>query len=146
MLEGVAMSFKHQCIKDLESQSLFQNSLHLTRMKELLDCFSDKPFFNKGICKCMYLSAWDDEHFAIILEMLNVIALGKHQDTVDMEAQGDAYIEESDELQSPLYQLSQSFLTGLPYEGAPLDKLPEGTRYIMECALKAADVIDRISL
>ena len=72
------------------------------------------------------------------------MSLGGHADTIDMEVQGDAYIEESDELQSPVYQLSQSFLTGQPYAGTPVEQLPDDVRYIIECALKAGRIIDEL--
>ena len=136
------MGFNERCLNRLSDYGMFHDSLHYTRMKELLDCFSNKPFFNKGICKCMYLSAWDDEHFMIILSILNTMSLGKHEDTADMEVEGDSYVEESSEEESPVYQLSSSFLTGLPYNGPALETLPEETRSLMELGMKAAELID----
>ena len=69
------MNWKEQWIVALDKEYLFENSSHRTRFKELLDCFADYPFFTKGLCKCMYLSAWDEEHSCIMLSMLTEMSL-----------------------------------------------------------------------
>lgn len=71
------MSWSDKCIAALAEKKLFENSGHRTRFKELLDCYADYPFFNRGLCKCMYLSAWDEEHFCIMLETLMSMSLGQ---------------------------------------------------------------------
>ena len=72
----------------LDQSGLFEDSGHRTRFKELMDCYGHYPFFTKGLCKCMYLSAWDEEHFATILEVLSDLAIGKERDTEEMRIQG----------------------------------------------------------
>ena len=64
------MNWKTSCYLALEEEKLFETYGHRNRFMELLDCFDDQPFFSPGLCKCMYLSAWDEEHFAIMLETL----------------------------------------------------------------------------
>ena len=83
------MSWSDKCIAALAEKKLFENSGHRTRFKELLDCYADYPFFNRGLCKCMYLSAWDEEHFCIMLETLMSMSLGQERNTDDMRIQGD---------------------------------------------------------
>ena len=75
------MNWKEQWIAALDKEHLFENSSHRTRFKELLDCFADYPFFTKGLCKCMYLSAWDEEHFCIMLSMLTEMSLEHEKNT-----------------------------------------------------------------
>ena len=74
----------------LDQGNMFQDSGHRTRFKELLDCYADFPFFTKGLCKCMYLSAWDDEHFCILLEILTDMSLGRETNTREMRVKGEA--------------------------------------------------------
>ena len=86
------MNWKEQWIAALDKEHLFENSSHRTRFKELLDCFADYPFFTKGLCKCMYLSAWDEEHFCIMLSMLTEMSLEHEKNTDEMRTQGDVLI------------------------------------------------------
>ena len=72
----------------LQKAGLFQDSHHLSRFKELVDCYRSYPFFTKGLCKCMYLSAWDEEHFCIMLETLAELTLGRERNTSENEKQG----------------------------------------------------------
>ena len=74
----------------LDTGNMFEDSGHRTRFKELLDCYGDFPFFSKGLCKCMYLSAWDEEHFCIMLEILTDLSLGRETSTREMRVKGEA--------------------------------------------------------
>lgn len=100
------MGWKENCLAALDAAKLFENSGHRTRFKELMDCYSNYPFFTKGLCKCMYLSAWDDEHFAVMLETLMDMSLGREQDTKDMQVKGDALAEERNDGEYYVYLLS----------------------------------------
>ena len=75
------MKWKNDYLTALDEAGLFENTGHRTRFKELMDCYAGFPFFSKGLCKCIYLSAWDDEHFAIMLETLNEMTLGQEKNT-----------------------------------------------------------------
>ena len=109
------MGWKENCLAALDAAKLFENSGHRTRFKELMDCYSNYPFFTKGLCKCMYLSAWDDEHFAVMLETLMDMSLGREQDTKDMQVKGDALAEERNDGEYYVYLLSGAFLEDKPY-------------------------------
>lgn len=138
------MNEKERCIAALEEARLFEDSWHRTRFKELLDCYGDRPFFSRGLCKCMYLSAWDEEHFGIMLEMLMSMSLGRETDTNDMRVNGEILASEQKDAQSEVYRLSNAFLDDRPYRLEEGMSLPQDVRYIMEQALKAAAVIDRV--
>ena len=58
----------------------------------------------------MYLSAWDEEHFAILLEMLSFMSLGKEKNTKEMSAVGDSLAQEQENDESYIYRLSISYL------------------------------------
>ena len=131
-------------IAALSAAQLFENSEHLTRFKELLDCYAEYPFFTKGLCKCMYLSAWDEEHFAIMLQTLNDMALGKEQNTDDMRFQGELLAEEHVDGEYYMYHLSCAFLDGRPFLPSEYKPVNEHYRYIITRGLQAAEVIDRV--
>lgn len=139
------MKWMDQWYEALNAAKMFEDSWHGTRFKELLDCYGSYPFFTKGLCKCMYLSAWDEEHFCIMLETLSALALGKEPDTKEMRIKGDALMEEQTNAEAYVYQLSNSFLDNAPFHLPEDADIDPGTRYIIERALEAAKLIDQFS-
>lgn len=137
------MGWKDQCVAALDEEKLFENSEHRTRFLELMDCYGGYPFFTKGLCKCMYLSAWDEEHFAILLETLMRMSLGREQNTEDMEANGEALAREEDGDEQKMYLLSCEFLEGKPCS-IDLGTVSANTAYVMKQALKAAEIIEKL--
>lgn len=137
------MAWKEDCLEMLDKHKLFENSEHRTRFKELIDCYSSYPFFTKGLCKCMYLSAWDETHFCIILQMLMNMSIGRDVNTDEMRSMGDILAEEQMDAEFYVYQLSNSFLDNKPYT-LDISKLPSEITYIITQAQKAADIIDSI--
>ena len=138
------MGWKENCLAALDAAKLFENSGHRTRFKELMDCYSNYPFFTKGLCKCMYLSAWDDEHFAVMLETLMDMSLGREQDTKDMLVKGDALAEERNDGEYYVYLLSGAFLEDKPYTLPEDADIPQEIRYIIDRAIRASAVIDEV--
>ena len=137
------MNFKERCISLLDEEGMFEDSGHRTRFKELLDCYGDYPFFGGGLCNCTYLSAWDEVHFAVMLEVLTGMALGKERDTGEMRMQGEALARECAGGEYYVFQLSNAFLDGREFcleEGARME--PE-YRHIIGQALKAGALIEK---
>lgn len=129
----------------LDTGNMFEDSGHRTRFKELLDCYADFPFFTKGLCKCMYLSAWDDEHFCVMLEILTDMSLGKDTDTKEMRFKGEALAEERHDAEYYVYQLSNAFLDNAPYQLPETADITPEVRYIISRALEAAELIEQVS-
>ena len=71
------MKWSEKCIMELTHRNLFENDDHRARFRDLLDCYCDAPFFSKGLCKCMYLSSWDQKQFTQILDVLNEMILDR---------------------------------------------------------------------
>ena len=119
-----------------------------TIFKELLDCFADAPFFTSGLCKCMYLSCWDEEHFAVMLEMLNNLRFRSNMNLADMEENGELMAEESEgHYDNYVLRLSCAFLADKPFDMVCLPPdLDEKGRYIIREALKAANIIDNAGI
>ena len=138
------MNYKDDYFKALDNAKLFQSSGHRSRFKELMDCYAGSPFFTKGLCKCIFLSAWDEEHFLIMLETLTDMTLGKERDIDEMMLKGDALADEQVDEQFYIYQLSCAFLSDQPFVLPENVKLSEGFQYIMDIAQKAAVVIDGV--
>ena len=139
------MNWKEQWIAALDKEHLFENSSHRTRFKELLDCFADYPFFTKGLCKCMYLSAWDEEHFCIMLSMLTEMSLEHEKNTDEMRTQGDVLIAEQPEEEAYIYRLSNAFLDDMPFQLDDPQKVQPDILHIIQKALHASDIIALIS-
>lgn len=127
----------------LDTGNMFEDSGHRTRFKELLDCYGDFPFFSKGLCKCMYLSAWDEEHFCIMLEILTDLSLGRETSTREMRVKGEALAEERHDAEYYVYQLSNAFLDNAPYRLPEAAEIPPEILRIISRALEAAELIDQ---
>lgn len=138
------MSWNEDCIHALSQAGMFEDSGHMTRFKEFLDCFSDKPFFNKGVCKCMYMSAWDEEHFLILLETLSHMLLGRDTDTEDMRIRGVSYADEQPNDETYIYRLSVSYLDGTEFCMDENVQLSPRTAYVIRRAREAAAIIDGV--
>ena len=140
------MSKQETYLEALDRQGLFEDSAHRTRFKELLDCYADYPFFSKGLCKCMYLSAWDEEHFALMLEILTELTLGKERDTGEMRMQGERLAEEKTGGGEYVFQLSNAFLDGREFRLEENASIGPEHRHIIGQALLAAERIDSDTL
>lgn len=138
------MDWKKNCFAALDREKMFEDSGHRTRFRELFDCYCCYPFFTKGLCKCIYLSAWDEKHFCIMLETLTELSLGKERDTKEMSVKGDALIEEQTDNEYYIYLLSSALLNDTPYRAELPADLDSGTRYIIRRALRVSDIIDSL--
>ena len=108
----------------------------------MMDCYNHFPFFTNGLCKCMYLSAWDEPHFCIMLEMLTDLSLGKEATTDDMRENGDVLADKQEDGEYYVYQLSNAFLDNTSFHLDESVNLEPEFRYIIDRALAAAEVID----
>lgn len=138
------MAWQEKCIKALSDQNLFKDSWHKTRFKELMDCYSNYPFFTRGLCKCMYLSAWDEEHFCIMLENLAEMTLGKEKNTNEMQNRGDILAQEQTASQYYVYLLSCAFLKDSSFHLEEDAQIEAAERHIIEQALRASQIIDAL--
>lgn len=138
------MNWKEKCFSALNAEKMFESYEHSTRFQELVDCYSGYPFFTKELCKCIYLSAWDEEHFCIMLETLTDLSLGREKNTDEMREKGDFLAEEQTDGEYYVYHLSNAFLDGKPFDMELPESLDAGFRYIINRALKASAIIDQL--
>lgn len=92
----------------------------------------------------MYLSAWDEPHFFILLEVLTDLSLGKNTNTDDMRENGDLLADRQEDGEYYVYQLSNAFLDDTSFQLDESVKLESKFRYIIDRALAAAEVIDSV--
>ena len=129
------------CTRRLEDAGLFESEAHKSRFTELINCYSGYPFFNSGLCKCMYLSSWDEEHFMVILDILNDMTLGRSSDTTEMTDNGKVLEAQSEGYEKYIMQLSGNFLNDEPFL-MPSEPIESKGLYIITQALHAAQIID----
>ncbi len=143
------MKWSEKCMMEFTHRKLFENDDHRARFRDLLDCYSNAPFFTKGLCKCMYLGAWDNTHFAQMLDILNETII-EHDDDLELMKDNGIVLENSaegtgDAASASILALSNDFVNESPYDMAQLDSLeveePEAA-YIIKRALQAAQCID----
>ena len=143
------MKWSEKCIMELTHRNLFENDGHRARFRDLLDCYCDAPFFTKGLCKCMYLSAWDQTHFTQILDVLNEMVL-ERDNALNLMRDNGMVLEqtarsEGDSTTAGILEVSKAFLNETPYDRTHLSDLevndPE-TAYIIKRGLLASQCID----
>ena len=137
------MNINYRCLRELENNDLFESPEHRSRFSELLNCYCNYPFFNRGLCKCMYLSSWDMEHFTVLLDILNDMTIDRTQNLQLMEDNGKVLADTSEGYDRYIFQLAGAFLSGSHYELPDTHLSPEGA-HIIQQALTAAKIIDDV--
>lgn len=138
------MNWNDKCMLELTHHNLFEDNAHRVRFRDLLGCYYKAPFFTRGLCKCMYLSCWDEEHFAVMLEILNEMTLEGDKNLDMMKDQGEVLAEQTEGFESLLFRLSNAFINNSYFEVPDLGVMdPEGA-HILRQALKAAEYIEEL--
>ena len=143
------MNWADKCMMELTHRNLFENDDHRARFRDLLDCYCEAPFFTKGLCKCMFLGAWDNVHFAQLLDILNSMTIERSRHLAPMADNGmvleKTAREEGDSEMVAILEISKDFLNETPYDRTHLHDLevndPEAA-YIIKRGLLAEQCID----
>ncbi len=92
----------------------------------------------------MYLSSWDEEHFIVMLEVLNQMTLEGDKNLNYMKEQGEILEHQMEGYDAEIFKLSNAFLKDEYYECPDFGDLePEGIHIIRQ-ALKASELIDEL--
>ena len=143
------MKWSEKCMMELTHRNLFENDDHRARFRDLLDCYCEAPFFTKGLCKCMYLSAWNQRQFTQLLDVLNETII-EHDDGLNLMRDNGMVLEktareEGDSEMVAILEISKDFLNETPYGRTHLHDLevndPEAA-YIIKRGLLAEQCID----
>lgn len=136
------MNWNEKCVLELTHHNLFDSTDHRLRFIELLGCYYSASFFTKGLCKCMYLACWDEEHFMEILSMLNELTLNGSRNLKIMKDHGEVLSREAQGFDTELYNLSLSFLTDTYYKLPDFSRIDPDEAHLIRQALMASRLID----
>lgn len=140
------MSWREHCVEGLDRQRCFVSAFHKSRFIEMFDRFKYQPFFTKGLCKCMFLSAFDQEHTNVMTDMLQELTRRKSQDLSYMLEHGKEAASHGHVNERTMYELAEYFLThpdSTPDESW-LMSLSRGWVALGDGALQASEVIDKL--
>ncbi len=136
------MEWYEKCVLELTHHNMFESSGHRDRFRDLTSCYYTAPFFTKGLCKCMYLSSWDDEHFGVMLATLNSLIIDGDKNVQGMAEQGGVLSTQLSGADAEIYKLSTAFLTGSEYEVPDFTQLDSEGAHIIRKAILAGKYID----
>ena len=136
------MNWNEKCLLELDHHSLFESTGHRQRFRELVDCFYMYPFFTKGVCKCIYLASWDDEHFAVILAVLNAMTVSGSKNFSIMSDEGEALAENATGSDAMLYDLSNALLNDTAYTLPDFTMIDPDLAHMIKRTLLASTLID----
>lgn len=139
---------KAEYTKALKEANLFTDSAHRSRFEELMNCYEGYPFFTPGLAKCIYFSAMDDEHFAVMLGTLGDMTIAREESTDEMMYNADSLSEDAHDAndydEAYLYKFSMALLEGGEIDILGMDKLSDENVQKVQLVLKAAKVIDAL--
>ena len=136
------MKWFEKCLLELTHHNMFESTDHRNRFMDLVSCYYTAPFFTKGLCKCMYLSSWDDEHFMVMLSTLNDMVIDGARSLNMMAQQGEVIANQIDGYEAEVYKLSTSFLTNTEYTLPDFALMDPDGAYIIRKAIMAGKYID----
>ena len=137
------MRWDEKCLLELTHHNMFESTEHRNRFREILNCYYMAPFFNKALCKCMYLATWDEDHFADLLGMINLLTIEGAHNLNSMEDEGMALCEQLDGTEAEIYKLSTSFIKHTPYTLPDFTLIdPEGAHIIRQGILASKYIDD----
>ena len=136
------MNWNEKCLLELTHHNMFETTDHRNRFRDLLNCYYTAPFFTKGLCKCLYLSAWDDEHFMQMLDILNHLTIEGARDLRSMSDNGEVMASRLSGTEAEVYALSNSFITGSNYTQPDFTLMDSEGAHIIRQALLASMYID----
>ena len=158
------MRWSDKCVLELTHRNLFENDAHRSRFRDFMDGYAEAPFFSKGLCKCMFMASWDDEHFIELLDALNSVTIAHDKKLTVMKDEGEfkehklveASLENGDskagdDMLSPegvqfvMWRLSNDMLNDRRFDRTLLKRLEDSdpdAAYTARQVLKAAQCID----
>ncbi len=104
------MAWKEKCFRSLMDAKLFLSTAHMERFKELWKVLKKQPFCTKGMCKCLFMAAWDQEHYQFLKDTVDEMIARKDTDTSYMLEKGRVVLDNVALSERELFKLSIHFL------------------------------------
>lgn len=138
------MDWREYCIEELDRYYCFVSAFHKSRFIKMYDRVKYLPFFTKGLCKCIFLAAWDQEHSQVMERMLDELTERKAQNLEYMVESGRRIQEEGQSNERILYELAEFFLThpGETPDESCLMQLSRNWIPLGDSVLQASQVVD----
>ena len=136
------MIWTDKCLMELTHHNVFDSSQHRLRFRDLVFCYYDAPFFNKALCKCMYLASWDDSYFADMLVLLNDMTIEDQKDLTIMIDQYQIEALQEKGTAAQVYQLYYCFITETEYQHPDYTLIDAEEAHMIRQALITAQFID----
>lgn len=140
------MNWLDKCESTLTSAHIFLSHSHLARFASAFHTLKQQPFVSKGLCKCAFLSAWDQQHFDIFMDMVEQMIANNETNLDRMILAGEEHIRNAKSNEKILYSLSQEFLLhpdSTPSESFILE-LSSAWIPIGDSTLEASYIIDQL--
>lgn len=119
---------------------------HFSRFETAFSFLRHQRFFNKGLCKCAVLAAWDPKKFEIFMDAMHEMAEHKETNQTAMIAKAREELRTADPNRRLFIQLSLDFLTKpnqTPSETIIL-KLSKAWVPLMDNVITASLVLDSL--
>lgn len=104
------MAWKNDCLRSLMDADLFLSRAHMERFEETWKVLKEQPFCTKGMCKCLFLAAWDQEHYQFLKDTVDEMMAKKETDTSYMLEKGRIILGNVALSERKLFKLSILFL------------------------------------
>jgi len=140
------MKWLDKCESALIDSHIFLSHQHLSRFQEAFKLIKNQPFITKGLVKCLFLSAWDQEHFNIFMDVIYQLIHYNERNLDRMLEIGRGYAERSKASEKIFYTLAIEFLLHpdqTPSESFIL-KMSTSWIGIADSTLEASYIIDKL--
>ena len=138
------MNWNEKCLLELTHHNMFESTEHRLRFRDLINCYYTALFFNRGLCKCMYLLSWDDEHFIQLLGLLNEMTINESRNLKPMIDETEDLAREDTGSDAELYKLTVSFITRSTYQLPDFAVMDPDYAHMIRCGLLASQYIDEL--
>ena len=85
-LGGIPMKkWQEICVSELLKKDLFLSSMHLERFQGMFELVKEQPFCTRGLCKDLFLVAWEQEKVVQMQEILKEMKERQEVDTTYLQ-------------------------------------------------------------
>lgn len=145
-VEEVIMDWRDYCIEELAKHRCFVSAMHKLRFIEMHEMAAAEPFFSKGLCKCLFLAAWDQkdtENMKQILAQMAESGEGNAEQVLSVWHYDSPRVSSN---QKAVYELARDFIQkpGETPDESCLIRLSKAWTAMGDCALQASEILDRM--
>jgi len=140
------MKWLDKCETALIDSHIFLSHQHITRFQDAFKLIKNQPFINKGLIKCLFLSAWDQEHFNVFMDVIHQLIQNNDTNLDRMIEIGQDYVQRSKASEKLFYAMALEFLLHpdqTPSESLML-KMSASWIGIADSTLEASYIIDKL--